>query len=68
MRYLLIFLALFLAGCSQPKFDPPGDRGRETPYFYAKQKCDICKNKCAYFKVMNKKKIVCADCYEKKYR
>jgi hypothetical protein len=53
---------------SYPRFQPSGDSGPTTEYYWGKKICDICHKKCGYFKVINGKKIICANCYEKLYK
>lgn len=67
MRYILIILLVLLSGCSSLKFQPKGKEGNKIEYFYANQICDKCHKKTIFFKIVNKKKIICADCYEKFY-
>jgi hypothetical protein len=69
MRYIFLVLILLSAGCVvTPRFQPSGDKGSQTEYYWAKKTCGICHKQCGFFKVMNKKKIVCADCYEKRWK
>ena len=68
MRILLILILLFLSGCAYPRFNPGGDSGSKTEYFWGKRTCSICHKQCGFFKLMNGKKVICADCYEKLYK
>jgi hypothetical protein len=68
MKILSLILILLLSGCAYPRFQPSGDSGGTTEYYWAKKTCSICHKQCGYFKVINGKKIICADCYEKLYK
>jgi hypothetical protein len=68
MKILFLILVLFLSGCAYPRFQPSGDSGGTTEYYWAKKTCDICHKPCGFFKVINGKKIICANCYEKLYK
>lgn len=68
MRYIFLILLVFLSGCVTPRFTPSGERGKQVEYFYGNNVCDRCHKKCIFFKKMNKKKVICADCYDKYYR
>jgi hypothetical protein len=67
MKYILIILTLLFSGCAH-RFYPVGDKGFQTPYYWADETCAICHKKHTFFKLMDKKRLICADCYEKKYR
>ena len=56
-----------MSGCATPRFTPSGEQGKQIEYRIGRVTCDICHKEHTLFKVMNKKKIVCADCYEKYY-
>ena len=66
MKILFLILVLFLSGCTS-KFYPGGDMGKRIEYNWGNQVCDRCHKKTIFFKIMNKKKVICADCYEKVY-
>jgi len=68
MRYIFLILILLLSGCSKPVFQPNGDSGTKVEYYWAKKTCDFCHKECGFFKVVNGKKIMCADCYEARYK
>jgi len=68
MRYIFIIIILLLTGCAYPRFQPSGDSGATTEYFWAKKTCNFCHKRCGFFKVMNGKKIICNECYEKLYK
>lgn len=65
MKKLLLILVLLLSGCAVT-FQPNGQKGKQIEYFWGKKICDYCHKETGFFKVVNKKKIMCADCYEKK--
>ena len=67
MKILFLILILLLSGCSEPRFTPSGHKGKQVEYFWGKKTCDYCHKQCGYFKVVNKKKIMCADCYQAKF-
>ena len=68
MKILFIILILLLSGCATyPRFNPSGESGSKVEYFWAKKTCDYCHKQCGFFKIVNRKKIICADCYENRY-
>ena len=67
MRYIFLILIILLSGCVTSRFQPIGVEGRKIEYFHANKICDRCHKKTIFFRVMNGKKIICADCYEKYY-
>lgn len=66
MRILILIFVLLFSGCAH-SFQPSGNDGSKTEYYWGKKICSICHKQCGFFKVMDKKKIVCADCFEKSY-
>ncbi len=65
---ILIILIFLLSGCATTKFYPKDGGNKGTAYYWANQNCNRCKKSCTLFKLIDKKKIICADCYEKFYQ
>jgi hypothetical protein len=68
MKYILLIIIL-LSGCAHTVYYPNrGDyKGARSFYidYLGMTKCSKCKKDCEIFKITNKKKVICHECYIK---
>jgi hypothetical protein len=68
MKYILIALCLILSSCTTISYYPQGDRGNNIPYYSGAVNtpiCHVCHKKAWLFKIDNKKRVICNECYFK---
>ena len=65
MRFLFLLL-VFISGCAL-NYYPKGQIGRQIEYYSSgvkEMRCSLCKKSTYLYKVYNKNKIMCPDCFE----
>jgi len=71
MKLFIILISVILTGCATPRFSPGGQIGISIPYYTTyekKYKCDWCHKKTSMYKVDNKGRVICKECFEKHYK